>query len=96
MAREVDAARVAARALKERLSVVDAAGITVDALGLHDAQVTRAELEALIEPLAQRTIRACRAALKDAGVRATELGGVVLVGGSTRPTGSRPRRSTAW
>ena len=83
-AREVDAARVAARALKERLSVVDAAGITVDALGLRDAQVTRAELEALIEPLAQRTIRACRAALKDAGVRATELDGVVLVGGSTR------------
>ncbi|HEY0139229.1 MAG TPA: Fe-S protein assembly chaperone HscA, partial [Nannocystis sp.] len=79
-----DATRVAARRLKERLSVDEAASISVPAIGLADAEVTRATFEALIEPLAQRTLRACRNALKDAGVRAQELDGVVLVGGSTR------------
>ena len=79
-----DATRVAARRLKERLSVDEAASISVPAIGLADAEVTRATFEALIEPLAQRTLRACRNALKDAGVRAKELDGVVLVGGSTR------------
>jgi len=82
--RQVEAARIAARALKERLSAADSARVEVAALGLVDLEVTRGEFEALIEPLAQRTIRACRAALKDAGVRASELDGVVLVGGSTR------------
>jgi len=79
-----DAARVAARRLKERLSAEQSASISVPSIGLVDAEVTRATFEALIEALAQRTLRACRNALKDAGVRAQELDGVVLVGGSTR------------
>ncbi len=79
-----DAARVAARRLKERLSDEQRASISVPAIGLADAEVTRATFEAAIEALAQRTLRACRNALKDAGVRAQELDGVVMVGGSTR------------
>ncbi|WP_437658120.1 Fe-S protein assembly chaperone HscA [Sorangium sp. So ce1182] len=46
--------------------------------------VTRAELNALIAPLLERTGVACRRALRDAGVEARELDGVILVGGATR------------
>ena len=80
---QLEAARLAARAAKERLTEETSTIVRVPALGLA-AEVTRAEFEARIEALAQRTIRACRQTLKDAGVRPTELDGVVLVGGSTR------------
>jgi len=46
------------------------------------ARLTRAELEALIRPVLERTSAACRAALRDA--RIDRVGGVVLVGGTTR------------
>ncbi|WP_437503555.1 Fe-S protein assembly chaperone HscA [Sorangium sp. So ce1099] len=46
--------------------------------------VTRAELNALIAPLLERTGVACRRALRDAGVESRELDGVILVGGATR------------
>ncbi|MCL2726186.1 MAG: Fe-S protein assembly chaperone HscA [Polyangiaceae bacterium] len=46
--------------------------------------ITRARFDALIEPLLARTGAACRRALKDAGLKATELDGVILVGGATR------------
>jgi len=46
--------------------------------------VTRAEFEALILPLLERTGVACRRALKDAGQKSAALDGVILVGGSTR------------
>ncbi|MDC0716275.1 Fe-S protein assembly chaperone HscA [Nannocystis bainbridge] len=79
---QLDAARLAARAAKERLTEETATRVALP--GLPELEVTRAEFDALIEPLAQRTLRACRQALKDAGLRAPELDGVVLVGGSTR------------
>ncbi|WAS96901.1 Fe-S protein assembly chaperone HscA [Nannocystis punicea] len=79
---QLDAARIAARAAKERLTGETATRVALP--GLSELEVTRGEFEALIEPLAQRTLRACRQALKDAGLRAPELDGVVLVGGSTR------------
>ncbi len=47
-------------------------------------RVSRAELDLLIKPIAQRTGAACRRALKDAGFDAKELDGVILVGGATR------------
>ncbi len=47
-------------------------------------QVTRAEFESAIRPLLDRTGVACRRALRDAGIGAEELDGVILVGGSTR------------
>ncbi|XXX75088.1 Fe-S protein assembly chaperone HscA [Sorangium sp. So ce134] len=46
--------------------------------------VTRDELNALIAPLLERTGAACRRALRDAGVQASDLDGVILVGGATR------------
>ncbi|WP_441291104.1 Fe-S protein assembly chaperone HscA [Sorangium sp. KYC3313] len=46
--------------------------------------VTRDELNALITPLLERTGVACRRALRDAGVQAADIDGVILVGGATR------------
>ncbi|HEU0156588.1 MAG TPA: Hsp70 family protein, partial [Stellaceae bacterium] len=47
-------------------------------------KLTRATLEALVEDLIQRTIGPCRNALKDAGLKASEIDEVILVGGMTR------------
>src|ERR1700730_15521960 len=47
-------------------------------------KLSRAKLEALVDDLIQRTIDPCKAALKDAGLQASEISEVVLVGGQTR------------
>src|ERR1700749_985554 len=47
-------------------------------------KLTRSKLEALVDDLIQRTIGPCAAALKDAGLRASEIDEVILVGGMTR------------
>jgi len=47
-------------------------------------KLTRAKLEALVDDLIQRTIPPCQAALKDAGLKASDINEVVLVGGQTR------------
>jgi len=77
-------ARIAARRAKEALSTEDSVAIEDPVLSSEPIVVTRAELEDAIRPVAERTLAPCRQALKDAGVRARELDGVVLVGGSTR------------
>jgi molecular chaperone DnaK len=60
--------------------------ITADASGpKHLAmKLTRAKLEALVDDLIQRTVPPCRQAMKDAGVTASDIDEVVLVGGQTR------------
>ncbi len=60
--------------------------ITADATGPKhlNQKLTRAKLESLIEDLLQRTVGPCKQALKDAGLNASEIQEVVLVGGSTR------------
>ncbi|GBU17397.1 MULTISPECIES: molecular chaperone DnaK [Methylobacterium] len=60
--------------------------ITADATGpKHLAlKLSRAKFESLVDDLVQRTIEPCRKALKDAGVSASEIDEVVLVGGQTR------------
>ena len=60
--------------------------ITADATGpKHLAiKLTRAKFESLVEDLVQRTIEPCKAALKDAGLSASSVDEVVLVGGMTR------------
>jgi molecular chaperone DnaK len=60
--------------------------ITADAKGpKHLAmKLTRAKFENLVDDLVQRTVEPCRAALKDAGIKAAEIDEVVLVGGMTR------------
>jgi molecular chaperone DnaK len=47
-------------------------------------KLTRAKLEALVDDLIQRTVPPCKAALKDAGLQASGIKEVVLVGGQTR------------
>jgi molecular chaperone DnaK len=47
-------------------------------------KLTRAKFESLVDDLVQRTIGPCKAALKDAGLKAGEIDEVVLVGGMTR------------
>ena len=60
--------------------------ITADATGpKHLAvKVTRAKLESLVDDLVTRTVGPCATALKDAGLSASEIDDVILVGGQTR------------
>ena len=60
--------------------------VTADASGPKHLliKITRAKFESLVEDLVQRTIEPCLNALKDAGLKAEEIGEVVLVGGMTR------------
>ncbi|NIN33666.1 MAG: molecular chaperone DnaK [Gammaproteobacteria bacterium] len=60
--------------------------ITADASGPKhlNVKLTRAKLESLVEELIDRTIEPCRIALKDAGVAASDITDVILVGGQTR------------
>ena len=60
--------------------------ITADASGPKHlvVKLSRAKLESLVDDLIQRTVEPCRAALKDAGVSASEIQDVILVGGRAR------------
>ncbi len=84
---------VAARAAKESLSEQSSADIQVD---LPDGsqwqgQLSRDQLNALIEPLVKKSLMACRRAVRDAGVELDEIKDVVMVGGSTRTLYVRER-----
>jgi molecular chaperone HscA len=77
----------AAREMKHALTSHDRADATIPVPGGRaDARVaiTRATFEAKIAPLLERTGLVCRRALKDAGIKAESLDGVILVGGATR------------
>jgi molecular chaperone DnaK len=60
--------------------------ITADASGPKhlNLKLTRSKLESLVEDLVNRTIEPCRQALKDAGIAASKIDEVILVGGQTR------------
>ena len=60
--------------------------ITADASGpKHLAvKITRAKLESLVEELIERTVGPCRTAIKDAGLTASDIDDVILVGGQSR------------
>ena len=60
--------------------------ITADKTGPKhiNLKMTRAKLEALVEDLISRTLPPCKTALKDAGLSASEIDEIVLVGGMTR------------
>ncbi|MHA3903232.1 molecular chaperone DnaK [Castellaniella sp. WN] len=60
--------------------------ITADASGPKhlNLKITRSKLEALVEELIERTIEPCRVAIKDAGVKVSDIDDVILVGGMTR------------
>jgi molecular chaperone DnaK len=60
--------------------------ITADATGPKhlNVKITRAKLEQLVDDLVARTIKPCQNALKDAGVKASEIDEIILVGGMSR------------
>jgi Fe-S protein assembly chaperone HscA len=77
--------RLAAEAAKIRLSSDERTVLTVPFEAFtYRREITRAEVERLIEPLVARTLGPCRQALSDAGLGPEAIDQVVLVGGSTR------------
>ncbi len=78
-----------ARSARERLTAETE--VAIDAAPLYSGRLTRADLDAAIDPLIERTLAACRRVLKDAGVRVADVGAVVLVGGATRTPRVRER-----
>ncbi|HXA96318.1 MAG TPA: molecular chaperone DnaK [Candidatus Dormibacteraeota bacterium] len=77
--------RLGAEAAKCRLSFDERTVLTIpfERFTYH-RDITRAELEALVEPLVATTLGPCRQALADASLRREQVDQVVLVGGSTR------------
>jgi molecular chaperone DnaK len=47
-------------------------------------KITRAKFESLVEDLIERTMKPCEIAIKDAGIKLSEIEDVILVGGQTR------------
>jgi len=82
----VSIALEAARRAKHALT--DAAEVSIELPQKGGGNVlfslTRADFEQWIQPLLERTGKACRRALRDAGLEGAALNGVILVGGSTR------------
>jgi molecular chaperone DnaK len=84
--------RAAAEWAKCQLSENDDVELTVEELAYGEGgaaldlqfEMSRQELEALAGPLVQRTFDVCSEALRIAGIHATQLDQVILVGGSTR------------
>ncbi len=70
-----------ARDAKECLSQNDAVTVT---FGDWQGELNTAQLHGAIDALIDKTLRACKRTLRDAGVSATEIVDVVMVGGSTR------------
>ena len=60
--------------------------VTADASGPKhlNIKLTRAKLESLVDDLIKKTIEPCRVALNDAGLKASDINDVILVGGQTR------------
>lgn len=75
----------AAKLLKESLSDSNSAVLSVDLPeGKYTLNIERDEFEALIKPFVSRTTETCMRALQDADMTITDIGQVVMVGGSTR------------
>ncbi|WP_297393820.1 Fe-S protein assembly chaperone HscA [Acidiferrobacter sp.] len=83
-----------ARSARERLTVETET--TIDVEPIYSGRLTRADLDAAIDPLIERTLAACRRVLKDAGVKIADVGAVVLVGGATRTPRVRERVGTLF
>jgi molecular chaperone HscA len=82
----VSVALESAREVKHGLTDHDAVEVELPRIGGTKTtfRLDRAELAELIAPLLERTGRAARRALRDAGISAADLDGVILVGGATR------------
>ena len=77
----------AAREAKERLSTEESLTLRLPFLTggkSLEIPITRAEMEMVCEPIIRRTRAHCLRSLEDAGLNATDLDQIILVGGSTR------------
>jgi Fe-S protein assembly chaperone HscA len=80
-----NSARLIAEDAKRRLSEAERVELKLDLADRKiGRQLTRAEFDKLVAPLVDRTLECCRRALADAGLAASDIDSVVLVGGSTR------------
>lgn len=77
----VQTLRLKAEAAKRHLSAND---MYEDDINGKPVSLTKKQFEELINPLINKTIDSCRNALKDAGLKTTDIETVVMVGGSTR------------
>lgn len=91
-ASQIQRIREAAEKAKIELSLQDMTTISLPFL-MPDAEgqminfemnMTRKELESLVQDLVDRTIEPCKKALEDAGLKASDLDEIILVGGQTR------------
>ncbi|MBD9426602.1 Fe-S protein assembly chaperone HscA [Pseudomonas sp. PDM15] len=71
----------AACAAKEALTEADSVSVAHDG---WSGELSRAQFQALIEPMIARSLKACRRAVRDANIEIEEVEAVVMVGGSTR------------
>ena len=78
----------AARLVKEILTTQESTDL---ALPNGSVPIARAQLNALADPLIERTLAPCRRVLRDAGISASDIKEVVMVGGSTRMPRVRER-----
>jgi molecular chaperone HscA len=87
-AREQRQLHQVSRQAKEQLS--DETSVAVDFSGWQ-GELSREQFNALVDPLIDQTLRACKRALRDAKLKAADIDNVVLVGGSTRVPRVRER-----
>jgi molecular chaperone HscA len=80
-------------AAKEALSTQERVALNIELQdGKHwYGELTRSKFNELVDPLIRKTLSPCRRALRDAGIKADEIGAVVMVGGSTRVPRVRER-----
>jgi len=80
-----NSARRIAEEAKKHLSEADRVELKLELADRKIARpLTRAEFDQLAAPMVERTLECCRRAVTDAGLTASEIDAVVLVGGSTR------------
>jgi molecular chaperone DnaK len=79
----IPAIRKAVTKAKEDLTASDSAEIVIDVLN-YRRSITRADFNRRIAPIIERTLKPCRQALQDAGLKPGDIDEVVMVGGSTR------------
>ena len=100
MLQQADVDESAIDALHQRMALVEAcrakealtSAMEVDVrFGQWHGTVTRAHFDQLVDPLIDRTIRAFRRVIRDAGLKVSDIDEVVMVGGSTRVPRVRER-----
>lgn len=73
--------RLTAEAAKKHLSANDSFNGEISGKTIS---ISKAQFNQLIQPLVDRTLESCKNALRDAGLKTTDINAVVMVGGSTR------------